>query len=445
MIIKNAKLALPNENEFKSLDIKIKKGKIFQIGRNLSGENEIDATGMILFPGAIDPHVHFDEPGYTQREDFYHGSCAAISGGVTTVIDMPCTSIPPVTNLVNLKNKLNIIKNKSVVDFGLFGGVSKQSYNNFENNMIELAEFVLGFKTYFISGMETFQRLNYTQFLKVLQFSNKINRPILLHAEDYDHIQKTEKIERKKGSQWINYYNSRPEIVEILAVKNAVALAEQSNANLHIVHLGTSKAAELLSGKERISGETAPHYLEFNFDDLERIGGALKTTPVVKKKGNSKKLWQLLNDGIINFVASDHAPASANEKNTNSAWDDYSGIPGSGTLFPYLYSEGFVKRKIKLDRFLKIVSEKAAKRYGIFDMKGSIEIGKDADLILLDPNKKWKVKGEKFYSKGKITPFENKIFQGRVIKTILRGKVVYDVKKGIVQNPGFGKYLKARK
>ena len=445
MIIKNAKVALPNEKKFIQLDVQIKNGKIVKIGKKLSGDNELDASGLILFPGAIDPHVHFNDPGYTQREDFYHGSCSAVSGGITTVIDMPCTSIPPVTNLKNLKTKLNIIKNKSVVDFGLFGGVSGQSFLDYEKNMNELAKFVLGFKTYFISGMETFQRLNYSQFSEVLQFSNKVNRPILLHAEDYDFVQKNEKLEREKGNKWENYYNSRPENAEILAVQSAVNIAEKTNANLHIVHIGTGDAGKLIKGKEKITGETEPHYLEFNFDDLEKIGSALKTTPVVKRKGNSEKLWKMLIDGTINFVASDHAPAPAESKNAKSVWDIYSGIPGSGTLFPYMYSEGFIKRKIKLDKFLKIVSENAAKRYGIFDRKGSIEVGKDADFILLDPNKKWIVKGKEFYSKGKITPFENMEFDGKVVKTIIRGEVVYDEDKGIAKEAGFGKYLQRTK
>jgi len=117
LIIKNAKVALPQKNDFQLLDVEITNGKISKLGKNLFGKNEIDATGMILFPGAIDPHVHFDDPGYTQREDFYHGSSSAVSGGVTTVIDMPCTSIPPIINLENLMKKLEVIKNKSVVDF----------------------------------------------------------------------------------------------------------------------------------------------------------------------------------------------------------------------------------------------------------------------------------------------------------------------------------------
>ncbi|HMA62884.1 MAG TPA: amidohydrolase family protein, partial [bacterium] len=395
-----------------------------------------------IFPGAIDPHVHFDEPGFTEREDFYHGSCAAASGGITTVIDMPCTSLPPVTTLENLKNKLEIVQEKSVIDFGFFGGVSNQTYSDKNRNMEELANWVLGFKNYFISGMDSFQHLDHYQFLEVLKYSEKINRPILLHAEDLSYVKKAELIESKKGDNWINYYRSRPEVAEIMAVQNALTLASTTNADLHIVHLGTAAAANLLANHKNVSGETAPHYLEFETNDLEKIGGALKTAPVVKPKGNAEELWKLLKKGTINFIASDHAPAPNSQKNTGSAWQDYAGIPGSGTLFPYFYSEGYRKRDINLADFLRITSEGAARRYGIFDRKGSIAEGKDADLILLNSDAKWTVKGKEFFSKGKITPFEEYKFQGRIEKTLVQGKVVFDHGRGFVQKPGTGQFIK---
>lgn len=442
MIIKNGKVALPGHNKLKSLDIRLEKGRISEIGPDLQDNEVIDARGLHIFPGAIDPHVHFNEPGFTEREDFYHGSSASVSGGVTTVIDMPCTSLPPVTSLDNLQHKLKIVQKKSVIDFGFFGGVSGQSYSNRQKYMDELSDWVLGFKTYFISGMDSFQQLDHYQFLQVLKYSEKVERPILLHAEDFSYVNTAEIVESKKGSSWTNYYNSRPEVAELMAVENALAMAGKTDAELHIVHLGTSAAARLLTGHNNISGETAPHYLEFNTGDLKKIGGALKTAPVVKPEGNSEQLWNLLENNRINFIASDHAPAPADQKNTGSAWKDYAGIPGSGTLFPYLYSEGLRKREISLSSFLRIVAEGAARRYGIFDRKGSIETGKDGDLIFLDPDSHWTVKGRDFYSKGKVTPFENKRLEGRIEKTMIRGQVVYDRKEGIIQQPGYGQFIK---
>ena len=126
MIIQNSEIALPNRNELISLDIEIDQGKVVYIGENLQGSDVFDASGLQIFPGAIDPHVHFNEPGFTDRADFYHGTACAASGGVTTIIDMPCTSIPPVTSLMNLQEKLDIVSKRAVVDFGFFAGVSKQ-------------------------------------------------------------------------------------------------------------------------------------------------------------------------------------------------------------------------------------------------------------------------------------------------------------------------------
>lgn len=442
MIIRNGKLALPYENDFLARDLKIERGKIVQIGQELKGKPEIDATGLFIFPGGIDPHVHFDEPGYTQREDFYHGSCASASGGITTVIDMPCTSIPPVTNKKNLEYKLSIIRKKSVIDFGLFGGVSGRSFEqDYEKDMYELADYVLGYKTYFVSSMKSFPPVDHYQLLQILKTAREVGRPVLLHAEDLQYISSAEQVEKKKGLSFINYYNSRPEIAEILALQAGITLAMEVGADLHFVHLSTASAAKLLSGNKRITGETAPHYLEFNIDDMKKMGSVLKTAPVVKREGNADGLWSLLKNGTIDFVASDHAPASADEKNTGNIWKDYAGIPGTATLFPYLFSEGFVKRKITLKHFLEVTSENAARRYGIFDRKGSIEIEKDADLVLVDPCQTLTVRGKDFYSKGKLTPFEGMKFNGKVVKTLVQGEVVYDYQQGILAEPGFGHFL----
>ncbi|MCK4812415.1 MAG: amidohydrolase family protein [Candidatus Marinimicrobia bacterium] len=443
MIIKNGKIALRDCDEFASLDIEINQGKIVSIGENLHGSEILNADGMQIFPGAIDPHVHFDEPGFTDREDFYHGSCAAVSGGVTTIIDMPGTSIPPVTNLKNLRAKLDTVKNRAIVDFGFFGGVSGQVMETeYQKNMAELAAYVMGFKTYFISGMDSFRSLSLDQIMKVLSEAKKLQRPVLLHAEDPSIVNELTETQKALGKDWTNFYRSRPEEAEVFAVIKAIAAVRATGAQLHIVHVGSGEAAKLLSGTPNISGETAPHYLAFNNKDLERLGGALKTTPVVKSEGNSEILWECLAKGVLDFAASDHAPAPASQKNTGSAWDDYSGIPGTGTLFPYLYSEGLIKRKIPLSRFLEIISENAAKRYGFWNKKGSIDVGKDADLIFVDPNENWQVKGKNFFSKGKITPFENMIFQGKIEKTMIRGKVIFDSNAGIKAKPGYGQFIK---
>jgi len=445
MIIKNGKAALPGQNKLASVAIRIDSvGKIAEIGGNLTGDDDIlDAAGLIILPGGIDPHVHFDDPGYTHREDFEHGTCAAASGGITTVIDMPCTSIPPIINIDNLMQKLDAIKSKAVIDYGFFGGVSAQSFEKgFPENMMLLSEFVLGYKTYFISGMAEFGQLDYFHFQMALEIADALEMPVLLHAEDYGTVTDATETAKHNGNSPMDYYRSRPEIAETIAVEKAIGIAKNIGADLHIVHIATAEAAAMIAGTD-ITGETAPHYLEFNKDDFQRIGSSLKTTPPVKSPGNREKLWQMLADGAIDFVASDHAPCPESEKNTGSIWTDYAGIPGTGTLLPYMFSEGYMKGRISLKRLVEITSSAAASRYGIDDRKGSIAVGKDADFAIIDPNATWTIKGAKFLSKGKITPFEGMEFKGKIVKTIVRGNVVYDSKMGILANAGYGQFLSA--
>lgn len=442
LLIKNGQVALPGEEALKPVDIAIADGKIVAIGQNLDTTGELLAAGgMWVFPGGIDAHVHFDDPGYTDREDFTAGSSAAASGGITTVIDMPCTSVPPVTTVANMRAKLAAIEGKSIVDFGLYGGVCAQSFaGDWEKDMAELADYVLGFKAYLTSGMLTFQRLDHYQLQQVLRTATQLGLPVLLHAEDFDYVDTATRVARQKGNNPREYYESRPEIVETLAVSSALELAESVGGDLHIVHLATGEAAALLRGRWA-TGETAAHYLEFTAEDFERMGAALKVAPAVKPAGNRELLWELLACGIIDFVASDHAPSPEAEKNTGSIWTDYGGIPGVGTTFPYLISEGYMKGRLSLRRLIEVTSVAPAQRYGLFARKGSISIGKDADLVLFDPESEWVVEGRKFLSHGKITPFEGMRFSGKIVATLLRGRKIYDSATGIQVASGYGKWL----
>ncbi len=310
--------------------------------------------------------------------------------------------------------------------------------------MEELCNTVLGFKTYFLSGMDSFRSLSRYRFQKVLQKAKEFNIPVLLHAEDAEYVNEAAKVEQSKGATWENYYNSRPEMAEILAVQSAVSIARHTGAELHIVHVATARAAALIKDIENVTGETCPHYLAFSKEDFEQYGSALKTAPVVKSEENKSELWGFLREGGIDFMASDHAPAPEEQKNTGSVWTDYSGIPGNPTLLPYLFSEGYAQKRLNLSRFLELISENAASRYGFYDRKGSITIGKDADLVIIEPDTKWTVSGKNLYSKGKITPFEGMEWEGRVKKTILRGRVIYDDKEGILAEPGYGQLIKRK-
>jgi allantoinase len=450
MIVKNGLLALPGEGDFRRLDLRVRGERIAEIARDIKpeeGEEVVDARGHLVFPGAIDPHVHFDEPGFTHREDFLHGTSEAAKGGVTTVIDMPCTSLPPVTTYAAFENKLGIIKNKAVVDYALYGGVSGHTAErSLARDMEELSPKVVGFKCYFISGMETFTSVSHDDFARVVAKAAGLGRPVLLHAEDRDYIEAAQKrLAAARGAAaptWADYVDSRPEAAELAACAAALALASGHEGSLHIVHVGTAAAAELIAAAGATC-ETCTHYLAFSCEDFETKGAALKTAPVVKHRLEREALMRLLAQGKISFVTSDHAPAPSEEKNTGNPLTAYGGIPGTGTLFPYLLSEGYFSGKLSLPRFLEAVSANAAKRYGLFRRKGSIAVGMDADLVLVDPAATTTIIGEELLSKGKITPFDGMALKGRVDTTFVRGKAVYSAsaKGRILASPGYGKFL----
>ena len=345
MIICNGHVALPGQDTPVLLDIRVEGGRVVELGPKLEGQGEecLDARGLLVLPGAVDAHVHMNDPGYTDREDLSTGTCAAARGGVTTVIDMPCTSVPPVTEAAHLWEKLEAIEHKAVVDYGLFGGVSAQSLAGaLSHDMEALAPHVLGFKAYLVSGMESYGRLDHYGLARVLRVAREIGRPVLVHAEDYGYLGPATEDAMRKGAGPEQYYRSRPEVAEVLAVLAATRLAEEAGADLHIVHVGTAAAAEIVA-QCLATAETAPHYLAFTLEDFCRLGAALKVTPPVKAAPNREQLWEHLARGTLAFVASDHAPCPREGKETGSIWSDYSGIAGVETLLPYMLSEGYLE------------------------------------------------------------------------------------------------------
>jgi allantoinase len=461
MIVRNGLVALPGRQDFVRASVRVRGERIADIvlaGDDPNGsalepdpdEEIVDASGFLVLPGAIDPHVHFDEPGFTHREDFLHGTMEAAKGGVTTVIDMPCTSLPPVTNVAALDNKLSVIASKAIVDYALYGGVSGHSVSESlgpvgkGGAMAQLAQRVVGFKCYFISGMDSFTRVTHDDFARILAEGENLGRPILLHAEDLDYVTAaTARLAAARGAaapEWSDYIESRPEAAELVACASALALARGRESSLHVVHVATAAAAELLH-LGGASCETCSHYLAFSSEDFAEKGAALKTAPVVKGRGQREALWRLLAEGAIDFVTSDHAPSLESEKNTGNVLTAYGGIPGTGTMLPYLLSEGLLAGRLTLSRFLEAISSSAAKRYGLAARKGSIAPGKDADIVLVDPSATTFIEGKKLLSKGKITPFEGMSLTGRVVATYVRGRCVFSDGPGILVAPGYGKFL----
>ncbi len=433
-LLKNLRI-VEGENGTRPSSILIEDGKIAAImspSEEIRADRVEDLGGGLLLPAAIDGHVHFDDPGYTHREDFLSGTRAAAAGGVGTVVDMPCTSIPEVTSRPALEEKLAVIAPKAIVDYMLWGGISDQCLNrpDWKERAEELVEAgVAAFKTYLVSGMESFRALEYPQLREVFNWASSAGIPIGIHSEDPGIIEAARRGIGGEDSPRA-YARSRPAACEVEAVRRLIELGRSSGAPFHIVHLASGEALELIVAArkqgERISAETCPHYLLFDEEDLVNQGSLLKTAPVVKSGGDSERLWRGLASGELSYVASDHAAAKyPEEKQTGSIWTDYGGIPGVELLLPTLYSEGYRRGRLSLSRFVEITSTEPASFFGISGRKGRLESGCDADFALIEEEGHWIVTADDLHNKNCYTPLEGRRLEGRVVQTWVKGRRVF--------------------
>jgi allantoinase len=437
----------------------VSKRKKFIVDLNHSpkygSSGNLNGDFLILIPGGIDPHVHFDTPGYEFRDDFEHASTAAAWGGTTTIIDMPDTSQPTVTSVNNLNTKLNAVRNRSVIDFAFWGGVCGndfESKKDIHKQVFQLSKNgIAGFKAYLISGMDTFTDLTFEQMLEAARIIKQNNMTLAVHAEDKKRIE-TRRLNFQKNNlnDWEAYCNARDDIAEELAIKTLIEIAKQTDCRIHIVHLSSAKGLAQVRKAQKMglkfTAETCPHYLHFTQKDFEneKISAYLKTAPPVKNAIDRKELWRGLNDGSLNFVTTDHAGCDPKrEKSSKNFWEVYGGIPGVEHRVPFLFSAGFLKGKLSLQKTIELLSTNVAEFFNL-NQKGKLEVGKDADFALINLWTSEVIKSRNMHSKGKYTPFENVEFNARVEKTFLRGQLVMDRKNNFIAKPGLGKFIRVR-
>ena len=437
----------------------VSKRKKFIYNLNPSPEYDtskvLNGDFLLLIPGGIDPHVHFDTPGFEFRDDFEHASRAAAYGGTTTIIDMPDTSLPTVTSVKNLRAKLNAVRNRSVIDFAFWGGVCGndfESKKDIHKQVFQLCKNgVGGFKAYLISGMHTFTDLIFEQMLEAARIIKHNNMTLAVHAEDKHRIlTRMKKFQTNSRNDWKAYCDSRDDVAEELAIKTLIEIAKQTECRIHIVHLSSAKGLEQVRKAQQMglkfTAETCPHYLYFAQKDFEneKISAFLKTAPPVKKTFDRKELWKGLNDGSLSFVTTDHAGCNPKrEKSSKNFWEVYDGIPGVEHRVPFLFSEGFLREKLSLQKTIDLISGNAAEFFNL-NQKGKLEVGKDADFALINLWTSEVIKSRNMHSKGKYTPFENVEFNARVEKTFLRGQLVMDRKNHFIAKPGSGKFIRVR-
>jgi allantoinase len=418
------------------------------------GEQWVDLEGALVLPGVIDCHVHFDDPGFTHRENFETGTRAAAAGGVTCVADMPCTSLPPITDVDALSNKLQVIRSKAVIDYVLWGGASANSLGKpgWQEKLTGLADAGVGaVKVYLLSGMESFRDVTGDALREILTHTCRLGIPVGVHAEDRTIVQKlTRRAHDNHEDSPAAYAASRPSEAEVAAVTTCIEACRTTGARVHIVHLASGEALDLIRAARSeglpISAETCPQYLEFTIEDFERLGSILKTAPVVKTAGDRDRLWKGLAAGELSFVATDHAAGQwPEEKHTASVWSDYGGVPGVELMLPYLFSEGVRGRRISLERLTQITASEPSRFLGIDHRKGQLRAGYDADFVVFDERQRWTVHAEDLHNLNRYTPLEGRELTGCVRSTFVRGRRVFDrTDAGSIEfgEPGFGTWVR---
>ncbi|MFZ2470388.1 MAG: dihydroorotase [Methanothrix sp.] len=402
-----------------SIDVWIKDGRIAAMGGAHRAAERIDARGMLVLPGAIDAHVHFRDPGPNYKEDWASGSAAAAAGGVTTVIDQPNT-IPRTLDARSFAEKLEIARHRSLVDFCL---------NGEPGNIDELAAAgvaAIGEIFSYEHSDETLQKI----FAEVEQAGMLAS----LHAEDGLIIKEnTAKLLGRHDPEV--YSQARPAAAEAAAIDKALAWSN----HLHICHLSSAQGLEIVAQAKRrgrnVTSEAAPHHLLLNIKDYKKQGTYLKMNPPLRGQADNDALWQGLRSGTIDILASDHAPHLPEEK-MEDIWEAPAGVPGVETMLPLMLFA--VKRNlISLERLVDAMAFRPARIFGLAG-KGSIDTGKDADLVIVDPKSVSQINADRLHSRAEWTPYQGRdaIFPQM---TIVRGNVVYDGDFPV--SPGYGRFL----
>lgn len=400
-----------------------------------------DVGESIVMPGIIDPHVHINEPGRTEWEGFDTATKAAAAGGITTLIEMPLNASPVTTTKSNFQIKLDAAKNKLHVNCGFWGGVVPDNLSDLE----ELLESgVFGLKAFLThSGIDDFPNTNADHLRKALTILKKHNKPLLVHCE-LDSVHEDLKLLDQNPKSYSAYLKSRPKIWEDNAVKLMIGLCRETGAHVHIVHLSSANSiAQIKNAKQEglpLTVETAPQYLFFTAEEIPDGATQYKCAPPIREKENNEQLWNALLDGTIDFIATDHSPAPPELKqidigNLKKAWG---GIAGLQFSLPVAWTK-MKDRKIAVENILKWFCSNPAGFCGLNHIKGKIEKGYDADLIIWNPEKKFKVEEKIIHHRHKITPYLNNELFGVVEQTYVGGKIVFD--KGSFLNLSKGKIL----
>ncbi len=425
ILIKNAKIV--NENVIFEGDLLIEGKLIIEISKNIiPGENTVvvDAEGNYLIPGAIDDQVHFREPGLTHKGDIFSESRAAIAGGITSYIEQPNT-VPNAVTQELLEDKYEIASRKSHANYSfMMGGTN----DNLEEILKTNPRNVAGLKL-FLGSSTGDMLVDSSQALEKIFSSTKLL--IAVHSEDESTVKANlEKYKLEYGDDIpVKFHHLiRSEEACYKSTVKVIDLAKKTGARLHVFHISTAKEMELFTNKipleeKQITAEVCIHHLWFTNKDYDTKGNLIKWNPAVKTENDRKVLWEALLDDRIDVIATDHAPHTLEEKN-----QVYTKAPSGGPLVQHAVVamfEAHHEGKISIEKIVEKMAHNPAKIFQI-EKRGFIKVGYYADLVIVNPNKKWTVNKDNILAKCGWSPFEGFTFNSTISHTFVNGKLVYN-------------------
>ncbi|GAC1432073.1 MAG: allantoinase [Ktedonobacteraceae bacterium] len=421
---------LVTSTEVKQADIAVVEGRIVALHPELAGTStyEIDASGLHIFPGVMDAHVHFNEPGRTSWEGFATGTKALAAGGTTTYFDMPLNAHPPTLDAASFDLKLAAAQASSLVDFALWGGLVPGNVAKME----ELAERgVIGFKAFMSnSGIDDFLAVDDLTLYEGMTQAAKLGRIVAVHAEN-DSITSSlahRAIEQGRTGKR-DYLASRPVIAELEAIERAILMASETGCSLHIVHVSSGRGVRLVAAARArgvdVSCETCPHYLVLSEDDIEALGASAKCAPPLRSQEEREELWQQVLLGNVPMIASDHSPSPANMKTDTNFFRVWGGISGCQSLLSLLLTDGYKQRDLALTMITSLTAEYVARRFGLFPYKGHLTEGADADMVLVNLEESSVLRATDLFYRHQHSPYVGKILHGHTVATLVRGKTIF--------------------
>ena len=422
----------------------VKDGKIAAIGQ-VSGRDAkrtVDIGGKLIAPGLVDLHVHFREPGFTQKEDFLTGTRAAAAGGVTTVVDEPNNS--PVTNsLETITRKRMIIEGKAYVDYTLQMAVYADGLDEVRKAR-EVG--IIAFPVFDELGDRPTGLENTVVFHEALRRIKEVDGLALLNCRESDLVIKTMKGLRESGRNTLSdYMDHFPHEAESLGAEKRILLAHNVGVRAHLREVSTLETVQMIRSMkgymDTITTEIRPDHLFLNHENTKDLGPFAQQWTPLRTKNDSDALWEALNDGTVNVIASDHATHTREEKERglDNIWNSPPGLPAIESMLPLLLT-AVNQDRLGLERLFECASTNPAKVLGLYPRKGTIKVESDADLVVVDLEKESMIRGKDSKAKTHWTPYEGWKVKGALVATYVRGMETY-VDGEIVGEPGQGRFL----